>query len=197
MTFVKCHYKIYDKKLLTIIWYFKKWRLELKSIGLPVKVLTDHKRLEYFIITKKLTPRQVRWTKFLSEFNFVISYQSGKKNDKANALTRKPNKQPTDNENERYKHSVCVLLPPNRIDYRAELQSIKEDYANRTNSDTDSNASDKTLPLPEWVIKSNQNNELCSKIRSYLTNPKGLKKPEVYLKGLRVKNRLLMKGNWL
>ena len=46
-------------------------------------------------------------------------------------------------------------------------------------------------------MESNQNNKLCNKICSYFANPKGLEKPEVYLKSLRVKNRLLMKGNWL
>ena len=57
---VECNYKIYDKKLLAIIWCFEEWRPELKGIGLSVKVFTDHKGLEYFISTKKLTLRQVR-----------------------------------------------------------------------------------------------------------------------------------------
>ena len=56
----KCHYKIYDKELLAIIHCFKKWRPELEGTGLPVKVLIDHKGLEYFMTTKKLTPQQVR-----------------------------------------------------------------------------------------------------------------------------------------
>ena len=60
-------------------------------MGLPVKVLMDHKELEYFMTTKKLTPRQAKLTEFLSEYNFIISYQSGKKNEKTDALTRKPN----------------------------------------------------------------------------------------------------------
>ena len=77
------------------------------------------------------------------------------------------------------------------------MQSIKKDYTDWTNSDTNSNASDETLSLPERVIKSNQNNELCSKICLYLANPKGLEKSEVYLKSLRVENGLLMKGNRL
>ena len=110
---VKCHYKIYNKELLAIICCFKKWRLELENTGLPVKVLTNLKGLEYFMTTKKLTPRQVRWAKFLSEFNFVISYQSGKKNNKANALTRKPNKRPTEDKDEQRQHHMRVLLPPN------------------------------------------------------------------------------------
>ena len=97
---VECHYKIYDKELLAIICCFEEWRPELESTSLPVKVLTNHKGLEYFMTTKKLTLRQVRWAKFLSEFNFVISYQSSKKNDKADALIWKPNKKPTEDKDE-------------------------------------------------------------------------------------------------
>lgn len=110
MALAECHYEIYNKELLAIIWYFEEWRSKFKSTGLLVKVLTDHKGLEYFMSSKKLTPRQVRWAKFLFEFNFVISYQTGKKNDKAHALTRKLNKQPTNDKNEQRKYSICVLL---------------------------------------------------------------------------------------
>ena len=100
----ECNYKIYNKKLLAIIWCFKEWRLELEGTNLPMKVLTDHKGLKYFMTIKKLTPQQVRWTEFLSEFNFVISYQSDKKNDKADALTRKPNKRPTEDEDKQWQY---------------------------------------------------------------------------------------------
>ena len=150
--------------------------------------------------TKKLTPRQVRWAEFLSEFNFVISYQSGKKNDKADMLTRKPNERSTEDKDKQRQHCMRVLLPPNQIDHDAELQPIEENdknHANWTDSDTDSDISDKTSPLLEQVMESNQINELCNKIHSYLANLKGLDKPDAYLKGLRVKNRLLIKGNRL
>ena len=46
-------------------------------------------------------------------------------------------------------------------------------------------------------MESNQNNKLCSEICLYFANPKGLKKPDTYLKGLRVENRLLIEGNRL
>ena len=117
----KCNYKIYDKELLAIIRCFEEWQQKLKGTGLLVKVLTNLKGFKYFMSMEKLTPRQARWAEFLSEFNFVISYQSGKKNNKANAFMRKPNKQLINNEDERHKHIVCVLLPPNRIDHEAEL----------------------------------------------------------------------------
>ena len=93
---------------------------------------------------------------------------------------------------------MSVLLLSNWIDHKAELQSIEENKRdNRTNSDTNSNASDKMSSLPEQVMESNQNNELCSKICLYFANPKGLDKPNAYLKGLRVENGLLMKENRL
>ena len=46
-------------------------------------------------------------------------------------------------------------------------------------------------------MESNQINELCNEIHLYFANPKGLDKPDAYLKSLRVENGLLMKGNWL
>ena len=110
---------------------------------------------------------------------------------------RKPNKQPTNDKDKWCKYSARMLLPLNRIDHEAELQPIEKDHTDWINSDTDSNTSNETLPLSEQVIECNQNNELCSKICSYLANSERLKKPEVYLKGLRVENGLLMKENWL
>ena len=118
---VECNYEIYDKELLAIIRCFEEWRPELEGTAMPVKVLTDHKGLEYFMTTKKLTPRQARWAEFLSEFNFVVTYQSGKKNDKADALTRKPNERPISDEDSRQEHRMRVLLPPGRI----EIQPIE------------------------------------------------------------------------
>ena len=56
----KCNYKIYDKELLAIIRCFEQWKPELEGIGVPIKVITDHKSLEYFMTTKKLTRRQAR-----------------------------------------------------------------------------------------------------------------------------------------
>ena len=128
----------------------------------------------------------------------MISYQSGKKNDKANALTRKPNKQSTDNKDKRRKHSVRVLMPLNQIDHDVELQPIDKDPGKvRANSDTVSDASEETSTLPERVTEFNQNNKLYNKICLYFTNSKGLKKSEIYLKKLKVKGGLLMKRHWL
>ena len=170
---------------------------------MPVKVLTDHKGLEYFMTTKKLTPRQARWAEFLSEFNFVVSYQSGKKNDKANALTRKPNDRPANEEDERQEYKMQVLLPPERI----SIQPIKVTSTNKTEDEhkkplieppAESNAENKDLPtLLDWVKESNRGSVLFEEICEYLANPKGHDRPNVYLRDSRAENGLLYKNNKL
>ena len=96
MTFFSCkyssqeiNYEIYDKELLFIIKSFEEWRRMLKEAGLPVKILTDYKNLQYFISTKQLSRCQARWSEIFSRFNFVIQYQPGKRGAKPDALSRR------------------------------------------------------------------------------------------------------------
>ncbi len=56
----ECNYEIYDKELLAIIRCFEQSRPELEGTGVIVKVITDHKSLQCFMTTKKLTRRQAR-----------------------------------------------------------------------------------------------------------------------------------------
>src|SRR5438874_1184517 len=65
----ECNYEIYNKKLIAIVRCFEEWRAELEGLLHIIKVLSDHKNLEYFIITKLLFRRQARWSEFLSRFN--------------------------------------------------------------------------------------------------------------------------------
>ena len=48
----ECNYNIYNKELLAIICVFEEWRSELKGAVKQVQVITDHKNLKYFMITK-------------------------------------------------------------------------------------------------------------------------------------------------
>ena len=74
----ECNYEIYDKELLAIIRSLEEWRPELEGAKFPVKILSNHKNLEYFMSTKLLNRRQARWSEFLSRFQFKISYRPGK-----------------------------------------------------------------------------------------------------------------------
>ena len=63
-------------------------------------MISDHKSLEYFMITNKLLKQQACWEKFLSRFNFVISYTPGRENRKADSIICWPNDCPADDHND-------------------------------------------------------------------------------------------------
>jgi hypothetical protein len=97
------NYMIYDKELLAIVRAFKTWRPELTSVPPegPVKVLSNHRNLEYFMTTKQLNRRQACWAEFLSEFNFKIQYRPGTQGTKPDLLTRQSQDLPKGFDNER------------------------------------------------------------------------------------------------
>ena len=84
----ECNYEIYDKEMLAIVRCLEEWDAELRSVK-SFEIRSDHKNLEYFIIVRKLTERQMRWSLILSRYNFTISYLPGKQNSRADALSRR------------------------------------------------------------------------------------------------------------
>ena len=84
---VKCNYEIYDKKLMIIVCAFKKWWSELENFIYFVEMIINYKNLKYFMLIKQLSHHQARWSKFLSRFNYHITYHFDKIDDKLNALT--------------------------------------------------------------------------------------------------------------
>ena len=85
----ECNYEIYDKELMAIVRTFKEWYSELEGSTYPIDVIMNHKNLEYFMFTKQLSCRQAHWSKFLSCFNYHITYCPGKAGGKPNALTHR------------------------------------------------------------------------------------------------------------
>jgi hypothetical protein len=116
----ECNYEIYDKELLAIIRTFKEWRPELEKATHPISVISDHKNLEYFMTTKQLNRRQVRWVEYLSCFNFIITYRPGKQEGKPDALTRRSGDLPEEG-NERLAHQAQVVLKKENIDSKLGL----------------------------------------------------------------------------
>jgi hypothetical protein len=51
------NYEIHDKELLAIIRAIKEWKGELIKVKDPFIVLSDHKNLQYFMTTRKLSER--------------------------------------------------------------------------------------------------------------------------------------------
>ena len=54
------NYKIYDKKLLAVIWELEKYRHHLEGYLYKVEIWLDHQNLTFFRTAQKLTRRQAR-----------------------------------------------------------------------------------------------------------------------------------------
>ena len=54
-TSLELNYDMHDKELSTIFEVFKRWRHYLEGSAEPIDIVTDHKNLEYFSMTKLLT----------------------------------------------------------------------------------------------------------------------------------------------
>jgi len=73
---------------MAIVQSFEEWRAELEGAGVPVEVLSDHKNLQHFMTTKRLSRRQARWSEFLSRFEFRLIYRPGVQGGKPDALNQ-------------------------------------------------------------------------------------------------------------
>src|SRR5882724_4091322 len=85
---LELNYDVHDKELLAIFEAFKQWRNYLKGSALLIDVVTDHRNLQYFSMTKILMRHQARWSEYLLSFNLVIWFRPGNFGTKPNALTR-------------------------------------------------------------------------------------------------------------
>jgi len=115
------NYEIHDKEMLAVIRCLEAWRPYLEGVKLEFKIWTDHKNLQYFMTSQKLNHRQVRWTLYLSRFNFRLKHVPGKSMGKADELSRRPDWQEgveRDNEDQK-------LIKPEWI--RGVETSIKEE----------------------------------------------------------------------
>ena len=128
---------------------------------MPIKVITDHKNLKYFITTKKLTRRQVCWAEFLSGFNFVISYTLGRENQKADLLTRCQNNLLSSENDDYQQYQLQTLLSAKRL----KISSITK----RENT-----------TIIKEIIKANLKDNYCSKLRHSLETGHLVKKIDLH-----------------
>ncbi|GME30143.1 uncharacterized protein ACHE_50633A [Neofusicoccum parvum] len=89
----ECNYTIYDKELFAI-------------------VFTDHETLKTFMTNKQLSRRQIRWAEELAEYNFKIIPITGKRNERADALSRREQDLPVDDSDSRLTTMNRTALPP-------------------------------------------------------------------------------------
>jgi hypothetical protein len=125
----ECNYEIYDKELMAIVHAFEEWRPELQSIINPIRVLSDHKTLEYFTTTKLLNRRQARWSQFLSQFNFKIVYHPGTARGKPDALTSRSGDLPKEGDDHSLENQTTIIKPENILHALATTSSNQPDIS--------------------------------------------------------------------
>ena len=152
------NWEIHDKELYAIVESFRQWRPDLISARKRIEVYSDHRSLEYFMSTKVLTAKQVRWMEFLSDFNFQIRYTTGKSNQKADILTRREQDLALQ-EQVKLDSRSRVLLGPHRLDPRINSELATAYVASHVPKSSDLMPID-TEALAKVALDSDQLREL-------------------------------------
>ena len=82
------NYPTHDLELATVVFALKIWRHYL--YGVPCRIFTDHKSLQYIFTQKELNLRQRRWLELIKDYDCTIEYHPRKANVVADALSRRP-----------------------------------------------------------------------------------------------------------
>jgi len=107
---VERNYEIHDREMLAVMRALGEWRHHLQGAFHPIEIHTDHKNLEYFMTARKLNRHQARWSLELANFDFTLVHKPGKAMGKADALSRRPDFERGENDNE-----DVILIEPHHI----------------------------------------------------------------------------------
>jgi len=83
------NYDVHNRELAGVVFGFKCGCPLFLGAQHPVRMLTDHKNLQYFRELQKVTGQQARWIEFLQDFNYTLEHIAGTTNTIANLLSRR------------------------------------------------------------------------------------------------------------
>jgi hypothetical protein len=172
------NYDIYDRELLGIIRALETWRHFLEESPHPVTVFSDHKNLTYFKEARKLNRRQARWSLYLSRFNLHLFHVPGSRMIQSDALSRRPDHIPeNDDDNEN-----IVILPDKLFINLINVELAKLIESATTSDelvkDISNVLSTKGIPpikssLSDWKM---EDGKLFYQNRCYIPNSEGIRK---------------------
>ncbi len=88
LTGAERNYTITELECLAVTWSLKMFRPY--AYGWPCKVITDHEALRWLLSQATPSGRLNRWSLALQEYQLEVVYRPGRKNEKADALSRAP-----------------------------------------------------------------------------------------------------------
>jgi len=115
------NYNIYDKELLAVVKSLRHWRTYLAGALHQTVIHTDHSNLLYWKEPRKISRRIAREFQELQEYNFVLKHVAGNKNARADALSRRPDYDMGEEDNDN-----VVVLPPEVFIKLASDEPIEE-----------------------------------------------------------------------
>jgi hypothetical protein len=169
-------YKIYDRELMGIVKSLEEWRHYVQGSPFTTTVLSDHRNLTYFRKPQRLNDRQARWSLVLSEYGINLIHTPGSKMIQSDALSRRPDLVPENDEND----EPTVLLPEgmfiNLIDVELqerinECQSYDIDVTKALEVLKESKLQQLTSDIQEWTIEEKDGQKIMLfKGKQYIPN---------------------------
>ena len=101
------NYDIYERELLAVLKSLEHWRPHLAATEKPVTVLMDHANLMFWKNPQKVNRRVARWFATLQDYNLKIKHVLGKLHAATDMLSRPPNADKGEEDNQN-----LMLLPP-------------------------------------------------------------------------------------
>lgn len=141
----EANYDIHDKELVAIIKCMRAWDSELRSVTDPFVIRTDHSNLSYFLAKRHLSERQVRWLEFMDRFRFKIKFRPGRFAGLPDALSRRDQDMPADDQDARVRGRHRQLLKPEWLQEGVILAPLA------TEKEEEKRTFEDTVLQAEWV----------------------------------------------